>query len=297
MAALRQLEQFVVLAEELNFRRAAERLHMSQPPLSAAIQRLEQETGTALFERNRRMVRLTQAGAVLLEEARRVLNQARHAIEAARSAGHGLTGMLRLSFVPSAAYGLLPDILRTFRAQHPGVRLDLSGATTEQDIAALRRGAIDLALVVPPLRDAEGITLTPLTSREIVLAVPRTHRLAHRRRVALRQLVDESFVAFPFSEGRGYAGAVLAACQAAGFSPRIAQEAAQMQTVLTLVAGGYGIALVPDAMRALHLPDVVYVAVSASGGTPRYPLALAWPNGAANAAALAFAEIARVSLA
>lgn len=294
MADLRQLEQFIAVATELNFRRAAQRLHMSQPPLSAAIRRLEEDMQVRLFERNRVHVRLTSAGEVFLREAQRTLDQARFAVEAAQRAGQGLSGVLRLSFVPSAALDLLPTLLRRFQQAYPGVRLVLSGESTEQEVARLRSEVIDLALLVPPLADSTGFELNLLRRETMILAVPASHRLAGHQSVKLSQLADEPFVSFSYAAGSGFAGAVLAACHEAGFSPRIAQEAPQFQTILTLVASGLGIALTPAALQAIRLNDVAYVKVEIEGSRlpPHYDLALASLKNRHNPVVDAFVELA-----
>src|SRR6185312_2783623 len=151
---LRQLRQFVAVAEERSFRRAAERLHVSQPPLSVAVQRLEADVGVPLLDRTRHHVRLTVAGEAFLEEARRTLAHAQLSVEIAQRAAAGKLGTLRLSFVPSAALGVVPRLLRTFREDHPDVKLVLTGDTTSQQMAALLSGATDVGIVVPPLHDA-----------------------------------------------------------------------------------------------------------------------------------------------
>ncbi|HMN50683.1 MAG TPA: LysR family transcriptional regulator, partial [Xanthobacteraceae bacterium] len=157
MIDLRQFRQFVAVAEELSFRRAALRLHMAQPPLTAAIKRIEDELGTTLLERSNRITRLTEAGKVFLEEARRTISQADRAMAAARRAGAGLSGSLRVNFVPSAAHFLMPGILRVFREAYPGIELDLSEATSARQVSALKEERADLGLVMPPLHQAEGL--------------------------------------------------------------------------------------------------------------------------------------------
>lgn len=293
MIDIRQLQQFVMVASELNFGRAARRLHMSQPPLSTAIRRLEQSVGARLLDRTRHYVRLTPAGEIFLEEARRTIAQARFAIEAAQGVERGLTGVLRLSFVPSAALDFLPGVLQRFQAAYPSLRLVLTTATTRKEIEALHAQSVDAAIIVPPLADTTGLDISVLRTATMVLAVPGTHRLAGRKSVALTALSREAFISFPFAEGRGFAGAVLAACHAAGFTPRIVQEASQMLTILTLVASGLGVAVVPGAMKAMHLDNVSFVEISNARKLLHYDLALASPSNRRNAMIKAFVEIAR----
>ena len=295
MVDIRQLQQFIMVATELNFRRAAQRLHMSQPPLSAAIRRLEQSMGVKLFERTRQYVRLTAAGEVFLTESRRTLAQARFAMEAAQGIGSGLSGVLRFSFVPSAALDVLPQLLRRFQQAHPGVRLVLTGASTQQEVARLRSEIIDIALIVPPLADANGLDITVLRREKMVLALPAGHALAQEQKIKLPMLAEESFISFSYSEGSGFAGAVLAACHDAGFSPRITQEASQMQTILTLVASDLGIALVPAALKAIHMHNVTYVDIDAPKRLLGYELALAYVKGRNNALVDAFVSAAKAT--
>lgn len=259
MFEFRLLRQFVVVAEELNFRRAAARLHMSQPPLSVAIRNLETQVGTSLFDRSKHHVRLTQAGEVFYRDTVRLLQQAQQAVERARRTGLGLEGLLRLSFVPSAALDLLPPIFKRFQNDYPTVQLRLTADNTRRQLQALRNGETDLGLVVGPINDTRDLILTDLKAQKFALAVPAGHRLADRDRVHLRELSAEHFIAFPSSEGAGFATALSDACQAAGFAPRIVQEASQMQAIVTLVAGGLGIALVPESMRRLQMEDVVFI--------------------------------------
>jgi DNA-binding transcriptional LysR family regulator len=284
---LRQLRQFVAVAEERSFRRAAERLHVSQPPLSVAVQRLEADIGVQLLDRNRHGVKLTAAGEAFLLEARRTLAHANLAVEIAQRAASGKVGTLRLSFVPSAAIDVVPRLLRAFRKDHADVKLILRGETSAHQLAALAQGRVDLGIVVPPLQENRELRVKVFSEEELVLAVPGTHALASIKRVQLKDLAGESFVGFPVKEGPGFENAVMAACQDCGFIPRFVQTASQMQAILALVAGGLGIALVPKAMGAIGMENVSYLQLRKGNATIRYPLALAWnpanPNPALNA--------------
>ena len=276
MFELRLVRQFVVVAEELNFRRAAERLHMSQPPLSTAMQNLEAEIGTPLLDRSKHHVRLTPAGQVFYTDAIRLLQFVEQARERARRTGNGLEGGLRLSFVPSAALDVLPGIFKRFQAHYPTVQLTLTAETTRRQLEDLRNGHTDLALLVGPVYDSRGLELVALHPQHFVIAVPLGHPLAARRKVRMKELAAESFVSFPAVEGTGFASALLGACQAAGFIPRVVQEASQMQAILTLVAGGLGVALVPSAMRRLQMRDVCFVDIAAAKHPPAYQLVFAY---------------------
>lgn len=289
---LRQLRQFVAVAEERSFRRAAERLHVSQPPLSVAVQRLEADVGARLLERSRQGVRLTPAGEAFLHEARRTLGHAQLAVEIAQRAASGKLGTLRLGFVPSAGLDLVPQLLREFRRDHPDVKLILSGETTSQQLAALAQGGIDAGVLVPPLHEARGMAVKLLRQEELVLAVPSLHPLARVPRVQLRDLAEEAFVGFPVKEGPGFESAVMAACQDCGFVPTFVQTAPQMQAILALVAGGLGIALVPRALRVVGMRGVEYLQVRKGQSPVRYALGLAWHPANANPALAALLAVA-----
>lgn len=275
MIELRQLHQFVAVAEELNFRKAALRLHMSQPPLSNAIKRIEEAVGRPLFDRGRRHVRLTPVGEIFLREARRTLAQAAHGMSLAQRASDGTAGSIRLSFVASAALGPLPDLVLQFRQAYPGVEVLLDSDTTGGQLQALRRGATDIALIVAPLQDARGLVVDPFKEEKIVIALPSWHPLAARKSIQLKQVADESFISFPFSAGPGFESIFLAACQRAGFFPKVVQEVSQMVTKVMLVASGVGVALVPASFAAMQMPHVTYVPVLEGRRPLRYSLAFA----------------------
>jgi len=290
---LRQLRQFVAVAEERSFRRAADRLHVSQPPLSIAVQKLEADVGVTLLDRNRHHVRLTVAGEAFLREAKRTLAHAQLSIEIAQKAGAGKLGTLRLSFVPSAALNVVPDLLRAFRQDYPDVTLVLTSDTTSQQKASLLSGATDVGIVVPPLHDAVGFRVDRFCDQELMLAVPRSHPLASQKRVQLRDLAQESFVGFPFSEGPGFESVVMAACHQCGFVPKFIQVASEMQTILALVSSGLGIALVPQAMQAVQTEHVIYLQVRQRNSAVKYSLGLAFNPANTNPTLNAFIAIAQ----
>ncbi|RJS91509.1 LysR family transcriptional regulator [Salinisphaera sp. Q1T1-3] len=258
MIELRQLRQFVVVAEELHFHRAARRLNMSQPPLSAAIRRLEADIGEALIVRGNRHNTLTAAGAALLVEARSTLAQAAQCAPAARDAAHGVRGRVRLGYVGSAMYGRLPETVRTFRRAYPAVGLDLEERTTARQIAALRQGETDLALVLPPIADSTDLSFADFDTDCLAIAIAREHPLADKPMLAVEDLAEASFVFWPAHEGRGFYQRAVDLCLRAGFEPRIVQHAEQMHGVIALVAADVGVAIVPASMAGVHRPDVVY---------------------------------------
>lgn len=270
----RQLQQFVAVAEELSFRKAAQRLHMSQPPLTQAVRRLERNVGVRLLERSRNAVSLTAGGQVFLEDAKRMLDRMQGMIEAARRAAEGARGRLRISFVPSAALGLVPLVVAEFRRRYPDVALELYSDTTTTQLDSLRAGRTDVGIVVPPLRDATDIRVTPLCRERLVVVVPAAHKFGASRFIRLEQLADEPFVLFPLSQGPAFLSAILLACRRAGFFPRVVQESPQMHMIVTLVACGIGVSLVPAAMAAVQRANVSYLDIRGRF-KPQYELAAA----------------------
>ncbi len=254
---LRQLEYFVTVAEEANFTRAAERVHITQPPLSRAISDLENEVGTQLIARTTQSVALTDAGMLFLDHARNSVQSADAAKEAARWAGQGHAGRLNIGFVGASAYSFLPQVLRAYREAFPRVTLELTTMTIVKQLDKLLSGEIDVGLLRPPVNEPDVSTVKLLRER-FVVALPDTHRLRASPVVALKDLVSEPFLVFPRDEGLGFYVEVMAICRRANFVPRIAQEATPMQTLIGLVGAGMGIAIVPSSAMALHMPRVVY---------------------------------------
>ncbi len=290
---LRQLRQFVAVAEESSFRRAAQRLHVSQPPLSVAVQKLEADIGVTLLDRTRHHVRLTVAGEAFLVEARRTLAHAQQSVHIAQRAAAGKLGTLRLSFVPSAALNVVPELLRAFREDYPDVNLVLTSDTTSQQKAALLSGATDVGIVVPPLRDAGDFRVHNFRDEELVLAVPVLHPLAGQARVQLRDLAAEPFVGFASSDGPGFEGVVMAACRDCGFVPNFVQVASDMQIILTLVSSGLGVALVPQSLQALKSRYLAFLQVRRRNAAVKYSLGLAFRPTNTNPALSAFMAIAQ----
>jgi DNA-binding transcriptional LysR family regulator len=256
---LRRLRYFVAVAEELHFGRAARRLNLSQPPLSVQIQTLEREIGTPLLARTRRQVALTEAGRVLLEEARRLIAQAEAVIVHTRRAASGEVGHLTVGFVSTVDYSVLPTLVRRFRRKWPGVALRLLELTSDRQQAMLLAGDLDLGLSILPSPVA-GLRARPVLREPLIAAVSSTHPLTGtRRRVRIDALRDDGFVIFPRTLAPGLYDLIFACCRRAGFTPHLAQEAIQMQTILGLVAAGVGVAVVPACMATLQRPDVRYL--------------------------------------
>ncbi|HLX44921.1 MAG TPA: LysR substrate-binding domain-containing protein [Bryobacteraceae bacterium] len=269
---LRQLRYFVSIAENLHFRRAAEQLSIAQPALSQQIQKLERELGVRLLERTQRRVSLTDAGAVFLERARLTLNEAEEAVRLARLAGRGEIGHLGVGAVTSALYGVFPEVVRVFRERHRQVHLTLHELAGNEQTRALRDGRIQVSFLRPPIDEAD-IEVRTITREPWVVALPTAHRFARRSRVALKMLAAESFVSFPRDLAPVLYDQLISMCNRAGFSPRIVQEG-QMQTIVSLVAAGIGVALVPATLENLSRRGVVYRPLT--GAVAKLQLAVAW---------------------
>ncbi|XSC47512.1 LysR family transcriptional regulator [Bradyrhizobium sp. RDT10] len=276
MIELRQFRQFIAVAEELSFRRAAERLNMAQPPLTTTIKRIEDEVGTTLIERTNRIGRLTEAGRVFLEEARKTVNQAERAMLAAKRAGAGLTGTLRITFVASAAREILPSILLRFREHYPAVKLELRESMTSQQIESLANDESDLGFVIPPLQSSVKLSVEVVARNRLVAALPEGHPLAKADRITLSDMSGESWILFSARQGPGLYQIIHTACAKAGFSPRIGQEAPQMDTIASLVAGGMGVALVSRALATGGRKGVAFRELAGPGTPVEFELAIAY---------------------
>ncbi|AHY46343.1 Transcriptional regulator [Rubrobacter radiotolerans] len=271
---LRRLRYFVVVAEEQNFSRAAERLHMAQPPLSEQIKRLETSLGVRLFDRSSRGAELTEAGELLLVEARRLLVQAEQTAEVVRRVGEGEVGRLTLGFVPSASNSVLPPVLSCFRRRYPDVQLYLQEMNPDWLVAGLHEGRIDVSFFYLPFRDA-ALRHRPVSREPLAVALPETHPLADEAEVDLCDLAEEPFVLPARYRMPGLYGQVTGACRRAGFEPRAVQkEVWLMQTVVALVAGGVGVALVPATIRNLTRTGVVYRSIK--GFSPTVEMGVVW---------------------
>jgi DNA-binding transcriptional LysR family regulator len=288
-----QLRYFMAVAEHLHFGRAAAALHISQPPLSRAIRALEERVGVTLFARNRRRVELTPAGARLLEEARHTLEQLERAVLELRGMAAGERGRLRIGFVSLADYGgVLPGLLKAYKAARPGVQLALREMLSPDQAVALAAGELDFGLLLPPVPGAEGFEHMVMQRERFVAALPARHRLAAKRGpLAMSELAGESFVMVPREIAPGLYDIVSGLATRAGFSLNVAQEAIQMQTVVSLVSSGLGAAVVPASVATLGRRGVVYRPIS--DRHPTLELWLAWRQGAAGAAATEFIAQAR----
>jgi DNA-binding transcriptional LysR family regulator len=254
---LRQLRYFVAVAEELQFARAAQRLNMAQPPLSQQIRKLETELGAELFDRTKRPIALTEAGRVLLHEARPAVQQAEYAFEATQLAARSHTGRLHLGTIGSATFQALPEILRRFRTVFPDVRVTVTELSSPQQLVALREGRISVGFLRPPVDD-ETLGAQTVVREPFLLALAATHRGTARESLTLADVRDEPFVMLNRSDAPGFFDRIVSMCRNAGFRPKIAQTANQFQTIVALVAAGLGVAIVPASMRRVRIDGVHY---------------------------------------
>lgn len=257
---LHDLRYFVAVAEELHFRHAAERLHMTQPALSRQIRGLEAELGVVLLQRTQRQVRLTMAGATFLAEARAILQRTEQAIQTTQRVARGEVGQLKLSFVAPALRGVLPAMVRSFRARCPDVQLILSERRTHEQVEAFRVHQIDLGVLYPPV-DESWLQVMPIATESWIIALPKQHPLAQKQHLALADLAQEAFILYPRAEGPMFYDRILRLCEQAGFSPTIVQDAGVSQTRVGLVAIGMGITFVPSHLQMDADPDVAYRAL------------------------------------
>ncbi|NLC37493.1 MAG: LysR family transcriptional regulator [Alcaligenaceae bacterium] len=270
----RQFQQFVAIAEAGSYRRAAETLFIAQPALSVSMQKLEHEMGAQLFERGARGVTLTAAGHALLADARRVLFHADQAQRSVRLVAHGESGSLRLGFVGSATYALLPRTIPPFRERYPDIEVSLLEDRSIALLGKLKNNAIDAALVRGPVAADPDLESWVVERDDFVLAVNHAHPLAGQRHIALGACADYPFVMYSPGEVPGLNSLVLSLCGQAGFAPVVHQEAVQVQTVVSLVASDMGVALVPGVTRAYTNPHVRFVELSDTGARQAVSLLL-----------------------
>ncbi len=243
----RQLRSFIVVARELNFSRAARELHLSQPALSAQIKALEDDLGTLLLERNKRMVRLTRAGESFLADAKVLMDDAAEAAKRASRFASGEAGHLRLAFVASATADLVPTIVLAFRTRYPHVTLELKNLPTVSQVEALEAHTLDVGFVRLPLT-APTLSVTPLSSEPFALVISKNHTLAREKNLTVAQLAGEPFVAYGQRWAPEFYQTWTGICRTAGFTPVVVQETAEMDTAVALVAAGMGVAILPEGV-------------------------------------------------
>jgi len=296
---LRHLRYFVAVAEEEHVTRAAERLGIQQPPLSQQIRILERELDVQLFRRLPRGVALTAAGVAFLADARAILAQLDHAVATAKRTARGEQGRIAVGFTSSAPFNpFVPRVIRAYREAFPLVALTLEEGGTTELIEGLRNERIDAAFIRTPIADREGLVVQILLEEPMVLALPRGHALARKKgaskALSLAAVAGETFVIYRRPSGPGLHDVIVSACNVAGFSPRIGQEAPRIGSTLNLVAAGLGISLVPESLQLMRMDGVVFRGLA---GTvqPKASLYFAARRSEASAAVREFGELVRRS--
>ncbi len=272
---LRQLRHFVTLAHTLNYRQAAEQLHMSQPPLSQSIRKLEDDLGVQLFERDRRGTVLSGAGRAALESAKLALYHARQVQAVSQATASGELGRLHIGFIGSATFSLIPKLVQAFRAAYPAIDLVLTESTTREICAQVASGDFDAGLLRYPVTQATELSITPVEPDRLIAALPAGNPLQIKESLQLIDLADQPFVNYRPSEVPGLHALVVLACQNAGFMPQIKQHAVQAQTLVSLVGAGLGVALVPAVVAKAATPGVIFRELTDTQHLPQIGIALA----------------------
>lgn len=286
----KQIRTFTALAECLHFGRAAEQLGIAQPHVSRRIKQLEDDLGVTLFLRNRRNVKLTEAGRVFLPDARRMLADAERAREHTRESALGRRGRLNLSLIASAMLGVLPTILHAFRDRFPDVHVAVRELDSALQLEALAAETTDIAFVHPPPRTSPALSQILLERDPLVAVLPVSHRLGGARSIALADLADDPWIMFPRDNSTAIFDRIMATCERAGFVPRVVQEAGPVSVRLGLVASGFGVHLVHKAWEIMRHPGIVYVPVHP---TATIAHACYWRKGDANPILRTFLDVVR----
>ena len=272
---LRLLHYFVTLAEVLHFSRAAQKLSISQPPLSVAIKQLEENIGAQLFERTSKGVRLTPAGAHLLPRARQLLALSQQAAQETRDIGHGVRGHLRLGFVGSALYRGVPQALATFQQQHPLVRVDMLELNSADQLHGLQQAQLDMGLV-HSVTLPDGLCSQLLMEEPFVACLPQHHPLASAATLDITQLKNERLILFSSEVSPVYHQRIYQMCMAHGFAPEIRHEVRHWLSVLSLVSLNQGAAIVPSALHRVGMPHLVFIPLT--GEQTHSELLALWRN-------------------
>lgn len=287
------MRTFATVARHLNFTAAAAELHVAQPAVSQTIRDLEAEMDVQLFQRTKRSVRLTAAGTVFLREVTRLLIEADDAVRAAQRAARGEVGKVVLGFMGPAVTPFLPLVVRTYRERYPDVELCLHEMMPTEQLRAFAAGRIDVGLTRPTGLDGERLWLQEelLYTDRVVAAVPEKHGLAKGAKLAVKKLGPEPLVVYEREGAPGLFDTIMATCRAAGVSPRVEHEPDLMTTVLTLVAAGSGIGLVPGCVATREAPGVVFKEITPASGD--VPLVMSWGREADSPTLSAFVDVMR----
>jgi DNA-binding transcriptional LysR family regulator len=273
---LRHLRYFSTVATELHFGRAAEKLHIAQPPLSKQIQDLEAELGFELFNRTKRSISLTPAGQAFLVEVTQIFQQLDRAIDIGKKTSRGELGQISIGFVGSATYNILPVMLQQFRDRYPQVQIELHELTTDRQLIWLREGRIDIGLIRPPIIGVDFASQI-IFQESLVVALPIDHHLARLDTIELSSLATEPFILFPRQLAPGLYDPIIAICQVAGFSPQVVQECIQMQTIVSLVSANMGVSILPESIQEAQRQGVIYKPIAADSGIEKLAtIAIVW---------------------
>lgn len=276
---LRQLRYFLVVADELHFGRAAERLHLTQPPLTVAIKGLERELGVQLFDRTTRRVTLTAAGHAFKDRVQAAVAELDDAAGDVADVAAGKSGKLRVGFVSSASYTTVPEAIRAFRQQRPRIDLVLNPLTSGEQIEQLLDGTLDLGLIRDP-GDVPGLNLELLSTEDLVVVLPDTHHLAAAQELRPGDLEGEPMILFPYRLMPGFVARVLRLFEPLAAPPAVVQQAIHQETVLGLVAAGLGISVLPESVQRFHMPGIT---TRRFAGRPQTELHVARPFGSSPA--------------
>ena len=273
---LRMVQQFLAVAELRSFRKAAEHMHMAKPPLSQAIIRLEALLETKLFLRTPQGVLMTRAGEMFEIEARRLMHQASTAVQRTQSAAAGESGTVRLAFISPAVFALLGRLLTRFRQQFPGVTLQFTEGSSLEVAKLVNRDAVDMGFLVTPAALERDVATEIVFRDSLVAVLPASHSCADRASISPIELAGDAFVLLSAAGVPTLNARAVHLCRAAGFEPRITQEAVQIATVLGLVAAGLGVSLLPQSVRSLATKGVVFVELQEVGALAQVELSVAF---------------------
>ncbi|WP_225049969.1 acetoin biosynthesis transcriptional regulator AlsR [Priestia megaterium] len=255
---LRHLKYFKTVAEELHFGKAAARLNIAQPPLSLQIRNLEEELGVSLFHRTKRHVELTKEGQVFLEKVYQIFESLDESIETVRMVSRGEIGEIVIGFLASAAYDVLPTIIKHYRKQYPSIHVNLKQLTSAEQLKALEEGTIHIGIISEPIEN-QSLNFEIIRREPMVVALPKEHPLASKTAsIHLMDLANEPFIVTERKSNQHHYDGVINSCYESGFSPNVIQETKEMSTVISLVSAGIGIAIVPSSIQLLLQNEVVY---------------------------------------
>jgi len=289
---LRHLRYFLAIADEMNFGQAAERLDIAQPGLSQQIKVLEQILDVTLFDRSRRRLRMTLAGEMFEAEARRIMAQVERAIQTAQRAGRGEVGRLAIGYVGSAAYtGMLTNMVGEFRSKHPHVDLDISEIEMLRQLEAIAEGRLDIGFIRPPVPLPEGVSSLRVMTEDLWIALPGLHKQAGKETVSLRDLSEETFITPQHPPQVSFHAHTVKACMSAGFEPRLGAQGRDFMTIASMVSVDLGVALVPQSLHCIQLPNVVYRPLVEP--LPKAELSVAFRRGDGSIAVRNFIALAR----